>query len=192
MNDENPRDCWGTPLWLVRMMEARLGGPFDLDVAADRHNTRAPRYFTREMDALAPGRSWACDRGFCNSPFSGGQQSRFAARVIQAVTSGEARIGFGVVTLGDPSTSYWAALEDAGAERIRLKGRWGCEPPMGIASSTAKATMVPWILRRTLTVREAIQIFGGGHVMQQRNATATVNDCAAVPADTTRASRGAG
>lgn len=175
MSNENPRDCWRTPMWIVRMMEARLGGPFDLDVAADSFNARAPRYFTREMDALAPGRSWACDRGFCNPPFSGGQQSRFAARVIAAVMSGEARVGFGIVTLGDPSTAYWSALEDAGAERIRLKGRWGCEPPHGVTASTAKATMVPWILRRALTVREAIQLFGGGHDLHRAHGAAAVN-----------------
>lgn len=160
MSEEKLRDCWRTPWWLVRMMEARLGGPFDLDVAADAANAKAPWFYSCDRDALAPGRDWSCARGFCNPPFSGGMQTRFIARAIEAVRSGEAAVGFGIVTLGDVSTAYWSALEDAGAERIRLKGRWGCEPPPGVESSTAKATMVPWILRRTLSVREAMALFG--------------------------------
>jgi phage N-6-adenine-methyltransferase len=43
-------------------------GPFTLDVAAAAHNTKCPRYFTREQDGLA--QTWAGDRVWCNPPYS--------------------------------------------------------------------------------------------------------------------------
>lgn len=172
---ENVRDTWATPLWLVRLLEARLGGAFDLDVAAAAHNAKAPRYWTRDDNGLA--QSWASERAFCNPPFSAGQQTRFVWRAIAAVANGEVRIGMGLITLGDVSTRYWSLLEAAGAERVRLRGRWGCEPPPGVSASTAKATMVPWILRRTLSVSDAIELYGT-HVEHRDHARGAVNAAA--------------
>lgn len=150
---EKVRDCARTPWWVVRLMEGRLGGRFDLDVCADASNAKASRFITREQDAFET--PWSCLRAFCNPPFSGGQLRRFVARAIEQVAHDQVLDGVGIITLGDPSTRYWADLEAAGAERIRLLGRWGCEPPPGITYSHAKVTMVAWILRRTLTVAEA-------------------------------------
>lgn len=48
-------------------LSERFGG-FTLDVAAAAHNTKCPRYFTREDDGLS--KSWAGERVWCNPPYS--------------------------------------------------------------------------------------------------------------------------
>lgn len=41
---------------------------FTIDVAAQEHNAKLPRYFTPEQDGLS--RSWAGERVWCNPPYS--------------------------------------------------------------------------------------------------------------------------
>lgn len=41
---------------------------FTIDVAAAPHNAKLPRFYTRQDDGLA--QSWACERVYCNPPFS--------------------------------------------------------------------------------------------------------------------------
>lgn len=43
-------------------------GPFTLDAAANHHNAKCARYFTREDNGLT--QSWAGERVWCNPPFS--------------------------------------------------------------------------------------------------------------------------
>jgi len=60
-------DDRGTKVEFIRELEARFGAPFELDVAAAAHNTKAPVFYTRADDGLAkpwPGRVW------CNPPYS--------------------------------------------------------------------------------------------------------------------------
>ena len=155
------RDTWRTPLWAVRLLEARLGVPFDLDVAADAENAKAPRYYTRHADALSL--PWTCTAGFGNPPFS--RLGEFVDRAIRAHEAHEAEVGFGLVTLADISTRYWATLERHGAERIRIAGRWSCESPDAtVASSSARMPMALWVLQHPLTVERAKMLYGGPHV----------------------------
>lgn len=42
---------------------------FTVDVAANHHNAKLPRYFTREQSGLSA--SWSGERVYCNPPFSG-------------------------------------------------------------------------------------------------------------------------
>lgn len=41
---------------------------FTVDAAADHHNAKLPRYFTRQTDGLA--QSWTGERVWCNPPYS--------------------------------------------------------------------------------------------------------------------------
>lgn len=157
---EDLRDTWCTPLWGVRLLEARLGVPFDLDVAASATNAKAPRYYTRDDDALSL--PWACTAGFMNPPFS--LLGEFVDRMITAHHRHEADVGFGLVTLADISTRYWAQLERWGAERVRIAGRWSCESPdASVASSSARMPMALWTMQHPLTVERAKMLYGGGH-----------------------------
>ncbi len=57
-----------------RATDPRVFGPlndrfrFTIDVAAQPHNTKLPRFFTPEVDGLRA--SWAGERVWCNPPFS--------------------------------------------------------------------------------------------------------------------------
>jgi len=67
-------DDRGTKWEFIRALEARLGAPFTLDVAAAPHNAKAPRYFTRDDDGLS--QAWGLgpttnnERVWCNPPYS--------------------------------------------------------------------------------------------------------------------------
>ncbi len=157
---EDVRDTWRTPWWLVRLLEARLGGGFDLDAAADEVNHKAPRYFTRGQNGL--DMPWVGERVFCNPPFR--LIGEFVTHGLRALRRGEIEHGLGLVTLADVSTRYWAALEDAGAQRVRIRGRWGCEAPPGITGeSTPTRPMTAWVVERPLTVARAKRLYGGPH-----------------------------
>lgn len=156
---EDLRDTWRTPLWAVRLLEARLGVPFDLDVAADAENAKAPRFYTRADDALTL--PWTCTAGFGNPPFS--RLGEFVDRMITAHHRREDDVGFGLVTLADISTRYWATLERWGAERVRIAGRWSCESPDPTLKSDggARMPMALWTLSHPLTVERAKMLYGG-------------------------------
>jgi phage N-6-adenine-methyltransferase len=60
-------DEWETPPDLVKWAEEKFGGPFTLDVAATAENTKAPNFYTKEMNGLSlpwTGRVWM------NPPYS--------------------------------------------------------------------------------------------------------------------------
>jgi phage N-6-adenine-methyltransferase len=60
-------DDRGTAPEFIASLEARLGYPFDLDVAAAEHNAKAPAYYTREGDGLT--KPWT-GNVWCNPPYS--------------------------------------------------------------------------------------------------------------------------
>jgi phage N-6-adenine-methyltransferase len=58
---------WATPRWVVEQAAEAVGRPFDLDAAASAANAQAPRFFTRQENALE--QEWA-GVVWLNPPFS--------------------------------------------------------------------------------------------------------------------------
>lgn len=106
----NDSNTWGTPPPICEWLAATYGRP-DLDVAADEAGllAKAPRWFHVGCDALAPGRSWACEVGFGNPPYSRDLLGPFVARARTAIDSGEARRCFQLVIPYTPAVGWWAA-----------------------------------------------------------------------------------
>jgi len=158
---EKVTDTWRTPRWLVVELELRAGRSFDLDAAADAENSVAPFHIDRERDALGE-KAWACYGPvsvmggrlalgriavFCNPPFS--RLGAFVRRSIEEVQRDGHTIA--LITLADISTAYWRLLdrppEGVDVERVRIRGRWSCDPPPGVTVSTPTRPMAAWILR---------------------------------------------
>jgi len=67
---ESERDSAQTPDNVFQFANLEFG-PFDIDLAADKHNAKCPRFFTKEMNAL--DQSWSDQKayeGWCNPPYS--------------------------------------------------------------------------------------------------------------------------
>lgn len=151
---ENPRDCGRTPRWLVDVAASYCGGPFGLDVAADRDNSVASNFFTRDIDALAIDR-WSSfnGRAWLNPPFS--RLGEFVFAALEQVDHGNID-ALGLLTLADVSTRYWRKLEilqhgsGVVTYRLPIEGRFSCDPPPGITYSTPTRPMAVWILRRVI------------------------------------------
>lgn len=97
-------DEWQTPPELLERMKRYLGiEGFDLDAAATAENTVAPRFYSREDDALCnewPQTGWA----WCNPPFS--RVSEFARKARRSVqNSGYLRVCMLVPARTD--TAWW-------------------------------------------------------------------------------------
>ncbi len=162
------RDQWTTPRWMVRLLEDRCGGAFELDVAAAEHNAVAPLFYTRERSALDMAAWLPVRRAFCNPPFR--QLRAFIELCMREVIAARRIETLGIVTLADVSTRYWRLLEEAGAERVRFEGgRWSCEPPAGVAKSSPRAAMQAWILRQPMTVADAELRFAPPGKSKQRS-----------------------
>lgn len=157
---EKLRDRWMTPRFLGRLLEDYVGGPFELDVAADASNTLAPAFITREQDALSMEDWPACRRAFLNPPFSDGQLLPFIQKAIEQVVERRRIRAMAVVTLADVSTRYWRALTQARAVQVQFEGgRWTCDPPPGVKVSSPRAAMQAWVLRAPLSVSDAIEMY---------------------------------
>lgn len=80
-------DDWPTERAVVDEWARRVG-PFGLDAAADKHNTKAPRFFSEERDALKNG--WLEELGggavWCNPPYS--QVEAFVAKALSESARG--------------------------------------------------------------------------------------------------------
>jgi len=158
---EKLTDTWRTPAWLVVELELRAGRSFDLDAAATAENSVAPFHIDRARDALNE-RPWSCygpasvmggrlslgrTAIFCNPPFS--KLGAFVRRCIDEVLLGGHTIA--LITLADISTAYWRLLErppeGVDVERVRIRGRWSCDPPPGVSVSQPTRPMAAWILR---------------------------------------------
>ena len=56
---------WATPQDFYDKLDSEFN--FTLDPAADDHNHKCPKYYTKEIDGLI--QSWAGEKVFCNPPY---------------------------------------------------------------------------------------------------------------------------
>lgn len=62
-------DLWRTPQWLFNWLNG-LYGPFDIDLAASKDNTKLERFYSITDNALIQDWHHNATNGFCNPPYS--------------------------------------------------------------------------------------------------------------------------
>ena len=82
MATENSHSDWWTPEALALVVKDEFN--FDLDAAAEAENTLAPRFITREQDALRT--PWDGERVWCNPPYGEGHSHSIRDFVERAYT----------------------------------------------------------------------------------------------------------
>lgn len=105
-----------TPLDLIRAVENRFG-PITWDLAATAENTKAPRFFTPEQDALS--QDWTKLSGilWCNPPFA--ELALWTRK--SALSVGPGRV---ILLLSPLGVGEWAtAFVEPFAYRLALAGR---------------------------------------------------------------------
>lgn len=119
-------DQWFTPATIVEQTRNLLGlDAFDLDIAADADNAKAPRYYTVEDNALQ--QEWNCTNGWLNPPY-GRIIGQFTQRAIEQVENGNAeRITLLVPARTD--TNWFQELADWATHIHFIKGRIKFENP---------------------------------------------------------------
>ena len=138
---------YGTPPELIKAVKHRLGiDHFELDIAADKDNTVAERFYTEEDDALSilcPWSTWG-QRGrwaWLNPPFGN------IAPWVEKATM-EARIGAHIMMLVPTSHSnWWVKWVAPYAYVTHLHGRitfLGCDTPYPKDCSLLMYT--PWAM----------------------------------------------
>jgi len=70
------------PQWIIDRVQQRIGGSFDLDVAASADNAKAPKYFTAEQDGLK--QEWVGKRIWVNVPYNKERLGEWIARAYNA------------------------------------------------------------------------------------------------------------
>jgi phage N-6-adenine-methyltransferase len=100
---------WRTPKAFFRQIEA-IAGPFDLDAAADRHNTLCEEFFSEERSALTNdwGVGDTASRVWLNPPY-GKALGLFSARAVEQVTRYPA-IEVWMLVPARVDTRWWNAL----------------------------------------------------------------------------------
>jgi site-specific DNA-methyltransferase (adenine-specific) len=115
------KDGWRTPLKLFKKLDKEFN--FAIDVAADRYNTLAIEYQSKEDDALAAHSRW-CENGpaWCNPPYGRGIKKWVAKGALE---SGQAYGGLVVMLLpASTDTKWFHEIVVPIAKQIRfLKGR---------------------------------------------------------------------
>jgi hypothetical protein len=135
---DNPNDCWATPWWFVRRVEALLQVAFTLDVCCHPRTAKAPRYFTAEDDGLLQlweGTVW------CNPPFSkGGSEwnghqgiAAWAMKARHEADAGRGRTCILAPADVRPDNVRALATRDA---YVSVADRVPFDPPPGIEPST--------------------------------------------------------
>jgi site-specific DNA-methyltransferase (adenine-specific) len=115
---KNYKDEWETPPELMAAIEARYG-KFDLDVAATAATAKAPRFFTKEDDALM--QPWTGKNVWMNPPYGRGIGA-WIRKAVEAVLSG--RVQHLVALLPANTSTKWFAEAFREADDIRfLTGR---------------------------------------------------------------------
>jgi len=76
------KQTYETPNWLFQVA-SRLYGPFDLDAAATRSNTKCARYFTELDDSLS--QDWIADKVWINPPYGRTTTGKFVRKAYNEV-----------------------------------------------------------------------------------------------------------
>lgn len=103
-------DEWATPKWLFDHFDAEFH--FEIDVAAQKWNTKCGKFLSPEWDALKS--PWAPSTVWLNPPYSAAKLRAFMAKAHQ-----ESLLGATVVCLvpNAPDTHWWReSVEDKAAE----------------------------------------------------------------------------
>lgn len=111
---------WPTPQWLVDQLAAEFAPEgFNLDPAASPENTKAPEYFTAEVDGLT--RPWH-GRVWCNPPYGKTSTPRWLAKAKAEVDQGRADLAVCLVP-ARVETSWWRQYEADPEVFTRVIGR---------------------------------------------------------------------
>lgn len=81
-------DEFGTPDDLFEALDDEF--IFTIDAAATKENTKLPRFWTKEDNALR--QSWAGERVFCNPPYSRGHVEAFFKKALYETTTGDCKL----------------------------------------------------------------------------------------------------
>lgn len=145
-------DQWRTPEWLYQAINA-LYGPCVLDLFTDGQNSKCPRFFTAEDNALQ--QDWAArlaeiqvdnlglpgfddayniqGKGFANPPYSqkrAGKEPLTGMTHIMRKADEERKKGAGTIWLTKSATSESWWPNEIATKTIFIKGRIGFEPPV--------------------------------------------------------------
>lgn len=116
MNNE-----WGTPLDLVRELEAHLNLSFRADLAASVDNHKCKYYLTEEMDALSvdwAAISWMVGGAlWLNPPYSRGLIGAFMEKAAEA---GEGGAELVALVRFDPSAKWFQQYVDRRAAKVLM------------------------------------------------------------------------
>jgi phage N-6-adenine-methyltransferase len=134
---------WRTPRELFQKIQA-VAGPFDLDAAADRHNTLCEMFFSEDYSALV--HEWAVyvgdahTRVWLNPPY-GKALPLFAARAVAQVT-GYKSVEVWMLVPARVDTRWWNALMTKAVSVRFMKGRVKFEREDGARDSAPFPTAV--------------------------------------------------
>lgn len=140
---------WATPQWLVDECALRFAGAagFDLDVAADRENAKAPMYYTEADDGLRL--DWMpCSDGsgkvWCNPPYA--DIEPWVRKAHAEVEAGNCRL---VVMLlpARCDREWWVFCERNAWHMETIRGRVRFEPPPGVVVARSLARLVYQLAR---------------------------------------------
>lgn len=156
-------DDWATEQWLFDYLDA-LYGPFQVDTAASRWNTKCALFFTERQDALK--QRWP-KYSFTNCPYSAGNKLRFTRHGRLHVKEGSGLLSCHVLP-HDTSDGYWRTQVRAAAGEL-----------LGV---TAHRSQLGWVTQtcwKELTV-EVTEIDGRLHFTERTGATGTARHSSAI------------
>lgn len=95
-------DEFGTPDSLFLPLDEEF--IFTIDAAATAKNTKLPRWWDKEDDALK--KSWANERVFCNPPYSRGNVESFFMKALSETRNGDCKLAVLIIPTFTERTWY--------------------------------------------------------------------------------------
>lgn len=156
---------YATPPRLVRAVELDSfdGRPFDLDVATDARNAKAPAYYDVKGNGMRS--LWAAPQCWCNPPYE--NQGDWMARAVWHAR--EYGISTALLVLASTSANYWrpcafeAGTVDFYEGRIAFLDPSTGEPRAGFDRASALVLVGPRFRPGVVRVRDAVT----GHLLMQ-------------------------